>query len=89
MTAVLRLETAPIFERTLKAFFSLIVFVVQVEEIIAVGYLLTITVVFCEFINKRRDTWQIIPNRNPRDPHRGFRLFEEPITALRAFAHAA
>ncbi len=70
------------FHRLSNAIFSLLVFAQQGMMIAAFSLILVFTATFCVFFGKRHESWQVIPDTDDRDPHKGFEIFETTITHL-------
>jgi hypothetical protein len=78
----LLMQSSSLIHRLANALFSLFVFVQQSMMIFAFALVLILTALFCVFFGKQRLTWQIVPVASDRDPHKGFQIFEAPITHL-------
>jgi hypothetical protein len=76
------LTRANVFHRFSNGVFSLMVFGQQAMMIAVFALILVFTATFCVFFAKFRKSWQIIPDRSDKDPHKGFEIFEGTITHL-------
>jgi hypothetical protein len=77
------LEQGPsLIQRLGNAAFSLLAFAQQSMMIAAFALILVLVAVFCLFFGKQRQTWQIVPAVSDGDSHKGFQIFETPITHL-------